>query len=362
MTNGQEEQEKQTQAESPSNQQHIEVDKAETPKQFRFFRSWGMLILILFLAISLFIFTALVVILSLTDSNVLVSVPKVEHSYLVDVYNTAKRKGLKVELELKNVPELTKGYILEQDPQPGVLVKPGNKLTLTVARGTQFFEAPDLKGLPLKSVDGVLQSIKVQDKSANLELGELTYIATKEKQADVVLDQIPKPGERIRVGTKIHLLISKGKKQSGFRMADYTGQDIDLLYRIFEMRDIAVNYKVRYVRDKSKYGRVLSQRPRKGERIKEGDNVILTVGIFREELYHRVGYEVVRYRVPGQYGGKMVEVYIKDGQGKRRRYRKKVRAGERIVAVVRREGDATITVEQGEQILKKIQITENEQR
>jgi hypothetical protein len=211
-------------------------------------------------------------------------------------------------------------------------------------------------------VDGVLESVQVQGKPARLTLGELTYISTKEEQSDVVVDQIPKPGERIRMGTKIHLLISKGKERSGFRMADYTGQDIDLLYRIFEMRDIVVNYKVRYVRDKSKYGRVLSQRPPKGHRLKEGDSVTLTVGIFREELYHRVGYEVVRYRVPNKYGGKVVEVYVKDGEGKRRRYRKKARSGERILAVVRREGDATITVEQGDQILKKVQITENEQR
>lgn len=341
----------------------MEQDKQETKeKKLYLFGSWTRLLLILFLALSLFFLTAFIVVLSLTKSDGLVSVPQVKHKYLVDVYNTISRKGLKIELELVDIPSLEKGYILSQSPQPGNMVRPGQKVKLRVNRGAQFSKAPDLVGKPLNSVEGLLQSVQVSGRPANLRIGQISYVGSNEEQSGIVLSQVPKAGEEIRANSRIHLLVSKGKILPGFRMADYKGQDIDLLYEIFEIRDIQVKYKPVWINDKKFHGRVTAQYPPKGSRIQKGSTVTFSVGIFKEKYFHRIGYEVIRYRVPKNLEETPLEIFVEDNHGKRRRYRKKVRAGEMVLVIIRREGDATISIRAGEDVLKTFKIIENKER
>ncbi len=333
----------------------------KAPKLY-LFSSWYRLAFILFLALSLFFVTAFVVVLLLTKSEGLVSVPNVKHKYLVDVFNALSRKGLKIELDMVDMSALGKGYILDQNPKAGVLVRPGQKIVLIINRGSLATEVPDLVGKPLTSVESLLSSVQVGGKTANLKVGEITSIGTNEEKAGIILAQIPRASEQISANAVVHLLVSSGPVRPGFRMANYVNQDIDLLYDAFEMRDIQIQYKIQNVNDKKFHGRVMAQYPAVGVDLQKGSAVQLTIGMFSEEFYHRIGYELVRYQVSADLGDKPLEVYIKDKQPKRRRYRKLVRPGEVIQTVVRREGSAEITFESNGKVLRTMEIQENKSR
>jgi beta-lactam-binding protein with PASTA domain len=216
--------------------------------------------------------------------------------------------------------------------------------------------------MPRKLLEKVLASVQVGGKKAKLNVGQEAFVPSLKEQSGVILDQIPKPGERIRIGSPIHLLVSTGKAEYGFRMANYTNQDIDLLYETFAIRNIEVLYKVQYVKDKQEHGRVLAQYPRKGTKIQKGDSVTFTVGIFDEDLFHRIGYEIVKYGVRKNLDGKNIEIYIKDNYPRRKRFQKKVKAGESLLAIIRRDGDASITIESENKIIDTIDIKENTKR
>lgn len=330
--------------------------------KFQLFSSLGRVFWILLSAITLFFLVGLIVVLTLTKSDALVAIPLVKHQYFADVYNRISERGLKIQVELVDIPELNKGYIISQSPAPGLLVRPGHKVNLKVSRGIQFCKAPNLIGVPRKSVQSLLDSVQVGGKKANLKIGQIAFVPSKKEKYGIVLDQTPKPDERLLTGSPIHLLISTGEGTHTFRMANYKNHDIDMLYETFSLRDINVLYKVRRIKDRQKYGRVLDQYPRRGKHLRKGDQVTFVIGIFEEGLYHRVGYEVVRYRVRKAYSGNILEVYIEDNFPRRSRYKKKVKNGESILAIVRREGSAKITIESNGKILKTIKIRENTKR
>jgi beta-lactam-binding protein with PASTA domain/tetratricopeptide (TPR) repeat protein len=100
------------------------------------------------------------------------------------------------------------GTVLEQDPKAGEALAPGCAVSLTVAEPERLVEVPDFRGLSEKDASG--------------RLGFLGSLVTHLARGTIhgagrggnVVDQNPKPGQRVRRGTPIDLWIGEGRGDS----------------------------------------------------------------------------------------------------------------------------------------------------
>ena len=114
------------------------------------------------------------------------------------------------------------------------------------------------------------------------KLGFEVANTSKEKDSDKidegkVISTSPKIGKTVKKGTKITLTISKGK--GSIEVEDYTGYDYEKIKEAFEEIGVTVeiDYEEHSTDDNMKDGEIVSQSVEKGEELKKGDSIKLTV-------------------------------------------------------------------------------------
>ncbi|MDQ0860172.1 Stk1 family PASTA domain-containing Ser/Thr kinase [Bacillus sp. V2I10] len=119
------------------------------------------------------------------------------------VRDLLERKGftnIKVEEEFN---ETAAGTILEQDPEPGVEVIPGeDELVLTVSKGPEEFELQDLTGYSEEALNAYIEE-------NNLELVRKDVYSDTVSKGEVI-SQSPAPSEKVLPGDTLEATISLG--------------------------------------------------------------------------------------------------------------------------------------------------------
>ncbi|HAA16244.1 MAG TPA: penicillin-binding protein [Cytophagales bacterium] len=108
-------------------------------------------------------------------------------------------------------PDMAVGTVLEQryngkEVGEGFPVPLGAEIDLVLAEsyGSRNFAMPLLKGLPLAQVEFTLRGMQ-------LALGEVTYIPDTEGTPGVVSDQYPDPGNGVKIGDKVNVVLFEGE-------------------------------------------------------------------------------------------------------------------------------------------------------
>ncbi len=153
------------------------------------------------------------------------AVPDVSKLQLEEAISKLEEAGLQYEvadsLFLSTLPSLS---IISQDPLGGSKVKPGRRVYLTVNKVV----APVVK---FPDINGVSQyAAKLRLEGAGLVLGEIKFEA--HEFTDLVLkatykNKIVKEGEEIRKGSKIDLVVAKGKGDQKVQIPDLVGNSYE---------------------------------------------------------------------------------------------------------------------------------------
>ena len=113
--------------------------------------------------------------------------------------------------EYSDSPE---GNVIRQSPEAGALVKKGDTVKLTISKGTQQVQVPNL----LK---------QTQEKAAELlAASQLAGDATTEYDDTIpegsVISQSPEAGSSVNVNSTVNYVVSLGKKEVFYKVADGT--------------------------------------------------------------------------------------------------------------------------------------------
>jgi len=100
---------------------------------------------------------------------------------------------------------ISQGRVALQKPEAGRKVKSGRPIELFVSSGKRTTVVPNLLGRQLNQAQPVLVA-------ANLSLGDIEKQAAEDMSPDIILSQIPLPGEQVEVGIAINLVISASKE------------------------------------------------------------------------------------------------------------------------------------------------------
>lgn len=151
------------------------------------------------------------------QKNVLV--PDLIGKSLAEALELASKQNLGIKKEGEEFNDrFPIGTILRQSPQPGLTVREGKVIRLTLSQGGETAFVPELVGQTLRSAEILLRS-------SQLHLGEIRAQPSIRYSKDVVIEQEPFPRKIVPKGTSVQITISEGAPEDGsLLMPDFSGK------------------------------------------------------------------------------------------------------------------------------------------
>ena len=155
-----------------------------------------------------------------------------------------------------------RGYTAKQSIKPGTMIKPNDKeVVITISKGKKI-KVPNLKKMSVTEITNWIVSNRLK-----LEFSDKYDDKVKDNK---VISASHKKGDIIEQGTKVSIVISKGKlKMPKFKnLADF-----------YEWADkYGINYEEKHeFSDKVKQGEVIKYSVKTGEAIKNNETIIVTI-------------------------------------------------------------------------------------
>ncbi|MGZ3874750.1 MAG: PASTA domain-containing protein [Mucilaginibacter sp.] len=153
-----------------------------------------------------------------------IPVPKLKGMQVERAMDLLKDQGFDYKIDSVYVLDQAPGSVVEQDPDPGTLVKENRTIYLTVVtRLAPDISMPDLEPLTYREAIATLANF-------GLKVGDTTY------KSDIARDRILemrfggqpiKAGAKIPKGSKIDLVLGNGEGASEVDIPDLVNQDFD---------------------------------------------------------------------------------------------------------------------------------------
>ncbi|MFN3305623.1 MAG: PASTA domain-containing protein [Candidatus Kapaibacteriota bacterium] len=186
----------------------------------------------------------------------------------------AERTISSLDLRIAKINELySEQYLSEtvinQSPRAGQVIKKGREVFLTVSRGREEVEVPNLIGQNVRNSRILLKNI-------GLDVGNITYVNDENYGVDTIVAQSPTPGSKVSYGKVVDLVVSRGSVDL-VKVPFLEGLNIDNAVKLLRESDLNVG-NIIYVENQTYLpNTVISQSLKAGDLVKKGTQVDLTV-------------------------------------------------------------------------------------
>ncbi|GHC63412.1 Stk1 family PASTA domain-containing Ser/Thr kinase [Streptomyces cinnamoneus] len=206
------------------------------------------------------------------NSGQFTSVPAVLDMTEAKASGELDKAGLGVRTRQAFSDTVERGHVISTDPKPGERIRNTGKVTITISRGPQRSEVPNVAGMPF---DDAKRKIEEQ----GLAVGDVGRQFSGETAKDSVLSTEPGPGTQLRPGSTVALVVSKGKP---LNVPDVTGLSVADATNALRGAGLQVKVADTEVFSPRDKGTVAEQSPARGARAAEGDTVTVTVSKGKE--------------------------------------------------------------------------------
>ncbi len=184
---------------------------------------------------------------------------------LLDSLDLEARQGY-----IRSDPNHPEGTVLQQNPTAFSAVKPGRRIYLTLSGGESLVEVPSLKGRSVRDARFKLET-------RGLRLGTVRYKTSREFPENTIIEQTVPSGTKIRHGSQISVVVSKGSNVNRIAVPRLTGKSLPEAERILKRRNLKLG-QITY-QESSEFlpNTVIDQYPRSGDIVNIGRAVDLFV-------------------------------------------------------------------------------------
>lgn len=166
--------------------------------------------------------------------------PDVRRKNVRKAVDLLEEQGFEVEVvDTVEVSGMPKGVVIEQQPSPGMAVKPGRVVRLIVTGGQKYFAMPNLVGMVYKAATILIDSHK-------LVLQDVEYVYSSEKPEGVVCEQSVLPGSMVAAGTAVSLKVSQGRPARQYVVPQVVGLSLNDARQAIRQAGLKVGI-IRYV-------------------------------------------------------------------------------------------------------------------
>jgi serine/threonine-protein kinase len=204
-----------------------------------------------------------------------VIVPDLRNASEAEAKKTLSGLGLSMRVDRSDYDsQVPAGFILAQNPKANENLKPGRSVVVVVSLGTRTRMVPDVRGMTLRQARNHLQT-------DGLEVGRAARVLHTGDAREHVIATSPPVGDELHEGESVDLVVSAPGGAAVFLMPDLTAQDLFFVREKLERRGFRVA-SVRYEDREGVYpNTIIDQRPRAGERIREGESIDLVASSSR---------------------------------------------------------------------------------
>ncbi len=247
--------------------------KSLTMEQRRLFGLYALGLCLVFLLAALIAFFAIL------KGPEKVMIPDLRGMELADALLRMQERELYPRLSLRftNNPQ-DKNTILEQDPLPGIIVKAGRRIKLTVSKGAVLDEIENYIGKDIDAVKLELLSL-FSSSQALVTVREPPVYRFDDAEPGTILEQSPPAGEQISGPTVLELVVSKGPESAKKKVPEFLGLSITEAIAQMEKSAFAVDFSMRQPKQGEKPGTVTEQQPKAGGTAPVKDRIKLVLSV-----------------------------------------------------------------------------------
>jgi serine/threonine-protein kinase len=166
--------------------------------------------------------------------------------------------------------EIAANNVLIQIPEAGRTVKENRTIFLTISKGRQEVTIPDLRGASQRQAEISLQRLE-------LLLGSKVEGAHAEIPRGVVIRTEPEVGKKVRVGSRVDLIISSGNSEGKTLLPNLHEMSLDKAIETIRSLGFKVGEIVTVPHENKLPHTVLELNPKQGEYLEEGTVINLKV-------------------------------------------------------------------------------------
>ncbi len=180
-------------------------------------------------------------------------------------------EGLTVEFADEKYSEIVKvGEVISSDPAQGAEVRSGSTVTLTVSKGPERYDVPNVVGVSVADA-------KKQIKARNLAVGDISRKYSDTVETGVVISALPESGTSVRPDTRVDLVVSKGLPP--VTVPDLTGDSTESAQQQLSKGNLKYDQTGEEYDNKIPAGAVISQDPVSGASVPQGSTVSVVVSL-----------------------------------------------------------------------------------
>ena len=200
------------------------------------------------------------------------TVPNVVNLPAEEAEKVLKKAGLnfKWSKEGRYSFEIVANNVMIQIPEAGRTVKENRTVFLTVSKGRQEVIIPDLRGTSQRQAEISLQRLE-------LVLGAKIEGAHAEIPKGVVIRTEPEAGKKVRIGSRVDLVISSGNSQGKVLLPNLREMSLDKAMETIQSLGFKIGEIIAVPHDNKLPNTVLELNPKQGEYLEIGTAIDITV-------------------------------------------------------------------------------------
>jgi beta-lactam-binding protein with PASTA domain len=225
-------------------------------------------------------------------------VPEVRGKELTEALLELQVKELYPRIQLRySQSSRDKGYILEQDPRPGTIVKAGRQIRLVVSQGVMINRVENYIG---RNIDDVLMDLQVFGASSGsplLTLREPLMYDFSPEPPGTILQQKPEPGADISGPMKLEFVVSRGQEHVLVTVPQLVGLSLSAALEQIGRIGIVFEFSLRELREGERAETVVYQSPAAGTSVTANTIVDIVVNS-PARLADGEAYNLFTYTMP----------------------------------------------------------------
>jgi beta-lactam-binding protein with PASTA domain len=226
-------------------------------------------------------------------------VPNVVNKELTAALLELQAKELYPRLQLRySQTSADKGFILEQEPKPGTIVRAGRRVRIVVSQGVVVNKVDNFIGRNIDEVKMDLQTVYAATSSIPLlTVKEPLMYEFSTENPGTILVQKPEPGTDISGPMTLEFVVSKGRENASIVIPMLTGLDTKKALEMISSSGINFRFTAREKKGNEKGETIVSQTPSADSTAPINTIVQLTV-TYPEKLNNNEIFGIFSYSIP----------------------------------------------------------------
>jgi len=202
-----------------------------------------------------------------------VLVPPVERLPEAQAVRDLQEAGLEVTTDPEFSDKVKKGIAIRTVPKEGASVTKGTRVRLLVSQGPEQVTVPDVTGLSRESAESRLRNAHL--------VAEVDEQESEDVPEGDVISQSPTGGSEIARGSTVTITVSTGKPQVS--VPNVVGMKEAKANSTVSRAGLTPVREEREVTDPAQDGVVIEQRPGSGSEVDKGSQVVIVVGVLKQD-------------------------------------------------------------------------------